>query len=150
MSSAPSPAVSFAAPLPLARLAEHYGGVVDLGAGSLLVAALAPVESASAGQLAPFVARRYLRAARGSLAALLVDASLASLLPSGRRWLHPHAGYALARLLQDLAPPPPPDERALAYIEAGARVDPSASIGVGAVIRSGAVIGPAVASSPTR
>lgn len=148
MTAAPLPALSFAAPFPLARLAEHYGGAVDPGAGALLVGSLAPVESAAAGQLAPFVARRYLQAARSSSAALLVDGALASLLPAGRRWLHPHASYALARLLQDLSPPPPPDERALAYLEPGAQVHPSASIGVGAVIRSGAVIGPGCRVEP--
>ena len=83
MTAAPLPALSFAAPFPLARLAEHYGGAVDPGAGALLVGALAPVESAAAGQLAPFVARRYLQAARASSAALLVDGALTYVCAGG-------------------------------------------------------------------
>jgi UDP-3-O-[3-hydroxymyristoyl] glucosamine N-acyltransferase len=141
VSSAPSSPLSFTPPRALAALAERYGGTVDPEATALVVDAIAPIATASAGQLAPLLARRHLRVARASSALLLVEAALASLLPAGRRWIHPHASYTLARLLEELAPPPAPDERHLAHLDPGATIDPSASIGAGAVIRAGVVIG---------
>jgi UDP-3-O-[3-hydroxymyristoyl] glucosamine N-acyltransferase len=134
--------IAFPSPVPLARLAERFGGVVDVGAGARLAARVAPVDAASArDDLAPLLARRYLKIARQSSALLLVDATLARLVPEGRRWVHPHAGFAFARLLAELAPPPPADERAFARIDHGAEVDPSAVVGPGVVIRAGAVVG---------
>jgi UDP-3-O-[3-hydroxymyristoyl] glucosamine N-acyltransferase len=131
-------------PLTLGALAARHGGEVDDGAAGLEVSALAPVASAAAGQLAPLLSRRreYVRAAQSSPAAILVDASLASLLASGFRWIHPQASWALAAVLETCAPPPPPDARALAHLEPGADVDPTASIGPGAVIMAGARVGP--------
>ncbi|MFO0755285.1 MAG: UDP-3-O-(3-hydroxymyristoyl)glucosamine N-acyltransferase [Byssovorax sp.] len=144
---APSP-LTFRAPIALGRLAEHYGGEVDPAARDLLVSALGPIETAGEGELAPFVGRRYLRAARASKAVILTELALAQHLPAGRRWIHPYALYTLARMLHDLGPPPPPDERHLAFIEAGAAVDETASIGVGAVIRAGVTIGPGARVEP--
>lgn len=141
--------LAFPFPVPLARLVERLGGVVDAGAESLLAARIAPVDGASAcDDLAPLLARRYLKIARVSPALLLVDAALAKLVPAGRRWVHPHAGFAFARLLAELAPPPPPDERAFARIDPGADVDATAVIGPGVVIRAGAVVGPACRIEP--
>jgi UDP-3-O-[3-hydroxymyristoyl] glucosamine N-acyltransferase len=132
-----SPSVS------LEALARELGGELDAGARGLVIERVAPVEKAGPGELAPLLARRYLEAARQSGAAILVDASLAPLLPEGRRWVHPHAPYALAKVLERVAEAPPPeDKRALAIIEAGAEVDETAIIGPGAVILAGAVVGP--------
>ena len=133
--------LAFPSPLSLARLAERFGGAVDAGAEALVANRIAPLtDGCTSNDLAPLLARRYLKVARVSPALLLVDAALARLVPEGRRWIHPHAGFAFARLLADLAPPPPADERAFARIERGAEVHPSAVIGVGVVIRAGAVI----------
>lgn len=135
--------IAFLSPVTLAQLAARFGGVVDAGAELLLVAHVTPVDvAASCEDLAPLLARRYLKIARVSPALLLVDAALAKLVPEGRRWVHPHAGFAFARLLAELAPPPPVDERAFARIDPGADVHPSASVGAGVVIRAGVVIGP--------
>ena len=135
--------IAFPAPVSLGRLAERFGGGVDAGGEALVVDRVAPLaDGCSSNDLAPLLARRYLKIARVSPALLLVDATLARLVPAGRRWIHPHAGFAFARLLAELAPPPPADERALAHLDRGAEVHPSAAIGVGAVIRAGAVIGP--------
>jgi len=143
------PGLAFLSPRPLSLLAERFGGVVDAGAEALLTARVASIDAARAcDDLAPLLARRYLAKARVSPALLLVDAALAHLVPEGRRWVHPHAGFAFARLLAELAPPPPPDERAFARIDPGAEVDPSASIACGVVIRDGAVIGPACRIEP--
>jgi UDP-3-O-[3-hydroxymyristoyl] glucosamine N-acyltransferase len=135
-------------PTSLGHLAAQHGGTVDLGAASLSIVGLATLELAEASHLAPFLSRRYRRAALATGAAILVDAALADLIPEGRRWIHPHAAYAFARLLETLAPPPPPDERALAHIDVSAIVDATASIGAGVVIRAGAVIGPGTRIEP--
>lgn len=137
----------------LEALAKAYGGAADEGARRLSIRRLAPVETAGPGDLAPLFARRYLAAAQRSGAALLVDASLAPLVPEGRRWVHAHAPYALALLLAaiepSLAPKASPQRgRARAHIERGASVDPAAIIGPGAVILAGAVIGPGARIEP--
>jgi UDP-3-O-[3-hydroxymyristoyl] glucosamine N-acyltransferase len=145
--------VALAAPVALGELAARHGGAVDPSAETLVVGALRSVEDAGAealgvsagaswGDLAPVMARRFVRAAAASPAALLVAAELAPLVPAGRRWIHPHAAHALSALLSEVAPPPPPDARALAHIEPGAEIDPTASIGPGAVLFAGARVGP--------
>lgn len=126
----------------LGDLAAGLGGALDPGAGALVIRAIAPVEGAAEGDLAPVTARRFVRFAKESLAALLVDESLASLVPEGRRWVHPNPAFALARLLARLAPAPERDNRTLAHVDVGADVDPTASIGPGAVIFAGARVGP--------
>ncbi len=110
--------------------------------------AVAPLEDAEAGDLAPLTARRFVRLATGSEAAILVDEALAPLVAAGRRWCHPQPALALARLLGRLAPPPPGDDRALAHVDAGADVHPTASIGPGAVIFAGSRIGPGARIEP--
>ncbi len=106
--------------------------------------ALAPILAARSGELAPLLSARrtFVEAAARTEAALLVDASVASRAPPGRRWVHAHAGFALAAVLGEIAPPSAPDTRHLAYVHPAAEVDPSASIGPGAVILAGARIGP--------
>lgn len=141
-------ALTFPVKRSLEALAARFGGEVDAGARAREVTGVAPIASAGAESLAPLLDRRYLTAARRSEAALLVAEDLAALVPEGARWVHPHAAYALARLLEELAPPPPPDERDRALIEQGALVDASASIGAFAVIRSGASIGPGARVEP--
>jgi UDP-3-O-[3-hydroxymyristoyl] glucosamine N-acyltransferase len=121
--------------------------VVDCGARAITISGLAPVDTAAAGDLAPLLARRYVAEARSSPAAILVDESLAPLVPEGRRWIHPHAAYALALMLASIEAeraqrPPRPGGRRHAHIEPGAIVHATAVIGPGAVILAGAVIGP--------
>jgi UDP-3-O-[3-hydroxymyristoyl] glucosamine N-acyltransferase len=134
-------AVLLPGPLPLSVLAERYGGTADPDVHDTTVLRIAPLEHAGEGDLAPFLARRFLRTARQSRSVLLVDASLASLVPEGRRWVHPLAPFALAQLLSLAAPPAPPSARNRAHIDSAAWVDPTASIGPGVVILAGAVIG---------
>lgn len=129
-------------PTALGALAASHGGTADEGAAAIEVARVAPVEIAAEGDLAPVLVRRFVQAAIASRAALLVDESLAPLVPAGRRWTHPHAAYALARLLATIAPRPELDTRASAYVSPGALVDSSAALGPGAVIMAGAVVGP--------
>lgn len=142
--------VQLPAPITLGALAARFGGRVDPGAEDVVVGAVAPVTSAQRGQLAPLSSRRraFVEAARASEAAILVEVSLAELVPRGRRWVHEAAAYALARVLELAAPAPPPDARALAHVDAAAKVDPTACIGPGAVIASAATVGPGARVEP--
>ncbi len=100
---------------------------------------VAPADLAADGELAPLFSRRFLAAARDGDAVLLVDAALAPLLPPGRRWIHPHAPHALARVLEWIAAARDPGP---------ARVDPTAIVGRGAVILPGASVGPGARIEP--
>jgi UDP-3-O-[3-hydroxymyristoyl] glucosamine N-acyltransferase len=142
--------IALPAQVTLGALAARLGGEVDAGAAELLVARVAPVTAASAGDLAPLLSARraYVEAAQASAAAILVDAAIAAKAPAGRRWAHPHAAWALAKILETAAPPPSPDARELAHVDAGAHVDPTAIVGAGAVILAGATIGPAARIEP--
>jgi UDP-3-O-[3-hydroxymyristoyl] glucosamine N-acyltransferase len=148
------PGVSFEAPVTLAALASAFGGEVDPGAGDLEIARVAPIDTAGSGDLAPLVARRYLRAALRSEAALLVDPALAAKIPAGRRWIHPLAAFALALVLKRIEGArrvkrrTKEDRRGLAHIEPGADVDPTAVVGPGAVILAGAAVGPGARIEP--
>jgi UDP-3-O-[3-hydroxymyristoyl] glucosamine N-acyltransferase len=125
-------------------LASQHGGTVVAGAANA-PARIVPVERAEEGDLAPLLSRRFVNAAgeaamRG--ATLLVDAALAAALdaavaerreiPSraparGGLWLHDHAAWAMAEILE------------------GARVpDAPAIVGPGCSIASSAVLGPRV------
>ncbi len=132
--------------MPLRELVALHGGTLDPGLEDAVVSGVAPVDEtttdASPNVLAPLLSRRYLAFALQSDANLLMDASLAALVPAGRRWVHPHAAYALACVLARVPEPEPADERALARIEPGAIVDPTAILGPFVVVRAGAVIGP--------
>src|SRR5262245_43390036 len=72
-------AILLPGPLPIVLLTERYGGTADPGIDDVAVLRIAPLEHAGEADLAPFLARRFLRAARESPSVLLVDASLASL-----------------------------------------------------------------------
>jgi UDP-3-O-[3-hydroxymyristoyl] glucosamine N-acyltransferase len=139
-----SAGLAISPPIELVRLAERHGGLVDEEARSRVVARVAPLEDGREGDLCPLTSRRYASlalAAAGAGASLLVDAELASLVPAGRRWLHPRAAWALARILSDLAPPPEPDRRDRASVAADAEIAEDVSIGAGALVMGGASIG---------
>ncbi|MDI1448623.1 hypothetical protein [Polyangium sp. 6x1] len=129
----------------LRELAAAHGGMLDPGLEDAVVSRVAPAFadiSEGATTLAPLLSRRYVEAARATGALLLVDAPLASLVPAGKRWIHPRAAYALACVLERVPQPEPEDARALARIDPFANVDPTAIIGPFAVVHAGAEIGP--------
>jgi len=128
-------------PTLLASLAERHGGVVDGGAGALLVERIAPLDAGGALDLCPLTSRRHLRLALTTRAALLVDAALAPLVPEGRRWVHPHAVWALAGILADLAPRTEAGARSGAIVEPGVELAEGVSVGTGALIMAGARVG---------
>ncbi|HEY4117289.1 MAG TPA: hypothetical protein VGM56_05515, partial [Byssovorax sp.] len=55
--------LALAAPRTLGDLGDLFGGEVDAGARGIVVRALAPVEIAGDGDLAPVVASRFVEAA---------------------------------------------------------------------------------------
>jgi UDP-3-O-[3-hydroxymyristoyl] glucosamine N-acyltransferase len=128
----------------LEELAARYGGCVEEGTQHLVMRVV-PVERASAGDLAPVLASRFVRAAgeaakRG--AALLVHASIAPGVTKGARWVHPNATWAVAELLDDaIAPDTPAVVGEACVIHASAVLGPRVSIGARVRIGAGAVIG---------
>lgn len=138
----PEEGVALAAPMTLAELARLHGGVVDEAARDSLVRRIVPIEAAEEGDLAPLFAYEHLATARETRALVLVDASLASELSVGRRWVHEHASYALAGLLEGFSEPEARAAGRPAYVGESARVAETARIGAGAVVLEGAVVGP--------
>ena len=137
----PEGGVALAAPMTLAELARLHGGVIDEAARDSLVHRIAPIEAAGEGDLAPFFAYEHAGAARETRAFLLVDATLAKELPEGRRWVHPHAAYALAGLLEAVGGPEARLPSRPAFVGEAARVAETAQVGPGAVILDDAVVG---------
>jgi UDP-3-O-[3-hydroxymyristoyl] glucosamine N-acyltransferase len=138
----------------LGDLARQHGGSVDAGAETRLVERIAPLDDAvgnageGEGDLSPLTARRHLQSALTSRAALLVDAELAPLVPAGRRWVHPHAAWALAGILSEIESAGERARSETPLFDPSARIDPRAEIapgvrvGPGAVIMEGVSIGP--------
>lgn len=124
----------------LAALAARYGGEAVAG-GHEAPACLAPVGAARDGDLAPLLARRFLARARQAIhrgAALLVDASLAGELAGARRlWIHEHAAWALASVLDEAVVPDLP-----ALVGPGCVVAPTAVLGPRVVLGARVVVGP--------
>ena len=134
---------------PLRVLALRHGGSVVGGEG-YAPARIVPPAVATEGDLAPLLAARSANAAREAAArgaALLVDAELAARLDrdgvrAGAVWVHPHATWAMAALLDEAIVPHAP-----AMIGEGSSVAPSAVLGprvvlgMRVVVGAGAVIG---------
>jgi UDP-3-O-[3-hydroxymyristoyl] glucosamine N-acyltransferase len=135
-------------PVRLSVLAQRHGGAVDDPAKDLEIRAVAPLDSAGEGHLAPLTSGRYVAMAEQTQAGLLVDAALADRCPSGRRWVHSHGSWALAGLLSDAfgdglqqAYDGTTRLRDGAYVSENAIVAADATVGPFAVILAGAVIG---------
>lgn len=126
-------------------LAERLGGRVIAG-GDAAPERIVPVTQARAGDLAPVLSARFVRAAQeaaGRGAALLVDAAIAERVGAARaKWVHEHATWAMAEVLDGAVVPEEP-----AVVGPGCSIAPSAILGprviVGArvSIGAGAVIG---------
>jgi UDP-3-O-[3-hydroxymyristoyl] glucosamine N-acyltransferase len=127
----------------LAALSARIGGRVLAGA-DLAPARIVPIEFAERGDLAPLLARRHMKAAREAAArgaSLLVDASLESALGTAAAaeglWLHEHATWAMADVLDEaLAPDVPP------VIGEGCSIAPTAVLGPRVVLGARVTIGP--------
>ncbi|MFW5739169.1 MAG: UDP-3-O-(3-hydroxymyristoyl)glucosamine N-acyltransferase [Myxococcota bacterium] len=89
----------------------------------------------------PILHPRALRELATEQAAFLVAPELAPRLPEGRRWIHDHPRWTLARLLQQGAQPLEPSISPHAIVEPGAIVGPNTHVGHGAVLLDGARTG---------
>jgi UDP-3-O-[3-hydroxymyristoyl] glucosamine N-acyltransferase len=144
-----STGVSLATPHPaLGDLAARFGGHVDDDARARLVRRIASLEHGEGPDLCPFTSRRHAALAQRSQSTLLVAADLAALLPPGRRWIHPHASFALAAILAEVERAPEGRPSPQAFIDPSAEVAPGVTIGPFAVIMDGAIIGPGCIIGP--
>lgn len=129
----------------LDALARRLGGRV-LAGGDVAAERIVPVARAGEGDLAPVLSARFVKAAQEAAArgaALLVDAAVAGRVGSARAaWVHDHATWAMAELLDGAVVPETP-----AVVGPGCSIAPTAILGprvvVGArvTIGAGAVIG---------
>jgi UDP-3-O-[3-hydroxymyristoyl] glucosamine N-acyltransferase len=124
----------------LQALAARHGGKV-VGDGSRAPLRLAPVTTASEGDLAPLLASRFVKAAReaaGRGASLLVDASLAGAVENAPAcWVHPFAPWAMAAVLDEARA-----EDVAAVIGPGCSVAPTAVLGPRVVLGARVKVGP--------
>jgi len=129
-------------------LAARHGGRVVTGADRAPVR-IVPVEQARSGDLAPLLSRRHVKAARDAAARgawLLVEASLESALgmaaAANALWLHEHATWAMAELLDGaLVADAPPVIGEGCSIARTAILGPRVVLGARVAIGAGAVIG---------
>jgi UDP-3-O-[3-hydroxymyristoyl] glucosamine N-acyltransferase len=123
----------------LEELAARHGGRVLVGAAHR-PNALASVEAAGEGDIAPLLSPRYASIAREAAtrgAALLVDASASRSVESASAvWLHPHATWAMAELL-DLVTAP----EVAAVWAPSCSIAPTATLGPRVVLGERVVVG---------
>ena len=128
---------------PLRALAARHGGMVVSGE-AYAPARIVPPSAATAGDLAPVLSARNTDAAREAAsrgAALLVDPVIGGRLECVRRqtgavWLHPHATWAMAALLDEAIVAHAP-----ALVGEGSAVAPTAVLGPRVVLGKGVVVG---------
>lgn len=137
----PLPGIRLPTAVPVEALRDRIGGVLDEGLGRRLVHSVAEPARADARCLAPVLARRVVPDAAACRALLLVDASLAPLLPSGSRWIHEHAAWAMACVIDPQDQRPRRSQATSAIVEPGATIGARAEIGPGAVVMAGAELG---------
>ncbi len=130
-------------PFSLGDIAEQVGAELSTAqAGHLMIRDIAALDDAAPGELSLFYDTRYLRALADTHAgAIVTSRGLARHAPRGSRLLlaaQPRLAYAQIGHL--FYPSPAPD----AIIDSAARIDPTATIGLGSRIDSGAVVGPGV------
>ncbi|MFO0661740.1 MAG: UDP-3-O-(3-hydroxymyristoyl)glucosamine N-acyltransferase [Polyangiaceae bacterium] len=132
---------------PLRELARSWGGVLDdptdgLSIEGVLVDRVVPPEHASRERdLVPVLRARAVDAAQRCAGWLLCEEAIAARIPSGRRWVHPNATLAMARVLTLANLIAAADERERAVIDPTARLHPSVKVGAFAVIRADVEIG---------
>jgi UDP-3-O-[3-hydroxymyristoyl] glucosamine N-acyltransferase len=129
----------------LDALAERLGGRV-LAGGRVAPTRIVPVVHAGAGDLAPVLSGRFVKAAGDAArrgAALLVDASIIDRVGrADAAWVHEHATWAMAELLDRAeVPDAPAAVGAGCSIAASAVLRPRVVVGARVVVGEGAVIG---------
>ena len=125
----------------LATLAGRHGGRIATGAGQQAPQRIVPVGLAREGDLAPLLAARFVKSAREAAergAVLLVDVSLAGGVPAGAAaWVHEHATWAMAALLDEAVVPDAP-----AVVGPGCSIAPTAVLGPRVVLGARVTVGP--------
>lgn len=125
----------------LSELAARFGGVVDDGAEAIAIEAVTSIDARAHFALVP-VLRAKLAAAPAWATALLVAKEIETRVPRGKRWVHEHAAWALAKVLEEAqAAWPSPSYRHEAFIDRYASVHETARIGPRAVIFAGSIVG---------
>jgi UDP-3-O-[3-hydroxymyristoyl] glucosamine N-acyltransferase len=129
----------------LEALAVRHGGWIGSG-GAFSPERIAPVAMAGAGDLAPVLASRGVRAALAAAArgaSLLVDASVASALSGAPAvWIHEHATWAMAGVLDAaIVPDADPVVGPLCAIAASVELGRRVVLGARVTIGAGAVLG---------
>lgn len=135
--------VELPAPCSIAELARANGGAVDDGVASRVVRrVVSPEHAAHDDDLVLVTSARRTRDASARPGVLLCQASVAERCPAGRRWVHGHALYVVARLLAPLVErEAKPGVARSAVVDPRAVVDPTVTLCAGAVVLAGAVIG---------
>jgi UDP-3-O-[3-hydroxymyristoyl] glucosamine N-acyltransferase len=112
----------------------------------LLLAGVAPLQTAGADQVSFLDNRKYAAALAATLAgAVIVHPDMASRVPDGAAAIvtpEPYVAWARVAALFHPVPPARSGIHPSAVVDAGATIDPSAEIGPLAVIGAGAEIGP--------
>ena len=112
----------------------------------LVLAGVAPLQSAGPGHVSFLDNKRYLPALEATRAgAVIVAPAHADRVPAGSVAIvtdDPYAGWARAAALFHPAAPASPGIHPSAVVDDGAMVDPSAEIGPLAVVGRGAIVGP--------
>jgi UDP-3-O-[3-hydroxymyristoyl] glucosamine N-acyltransferase len=149
-------------PHPLAAVATAAGG--EAPDSTLMLAGVAPLQSAGPSHVSFLDNRRYLASLEQTQAgAVIISAEFAAKVPAGTLAIvteEPYLGWARAAALFHPPPPPRAGVHPAAVVEADAVVDPTAEIGPLAVIGeraeigarcrvgAGAVVGPGVVMGP--
>jgi UDP-3-O-[3-hydroxymyristoyl] glucosamine N-acyltransferase len=124
----------------LESLAAFHGGRIVSG-GAVVLERIVPIDVAQSGDIAPLLATRWVRAARGAAergAALLVDVSLATAVETAPAvWVHDHANWAMAELLDGAIAP-----EVEAVVGECCTIAPNAVLGPRVVIGARVTIGP--------
>ncbi|HVU04078.1 MAG TPA: hypothetical protein VHE30_20110 [Polyangiaceae bacterium] len=133
------------APVRVADLSLEHGGTLDGALADATISRIVSPEHATTFEDLVLVTSAV-AAARAVTApgVLLATPNVAGRLPVGRRWVHSHASYVVARMLEPLSEreaPPQGVDRA-AWVHPAAFVDGTASVRPGAIVHAGARIGP--------
>ena len=138
------PGVKLPKPELVSDLAQRLGGRADDAVlGARVDRVCSPRDAERDLDLVVVTSARFVAEALGRSGVWLVAEALAPRFPEGRRWIHPHAAWALAELL-DAAEPPAPERPRIdpsARVERGAEVAADVRLGPGAVVLSGASVG---------
>lgn len=138
------PGIALPEPERISSLVERFGGAADDALSERAVTrVVAPEDAATENDLVVVVSPRFVSRALDASGVLLTNPELAGRLPSGRRWVHPHADWALAAVLELAAPTPEstPSRASTAVVEPGAVVAEDVTLGAFSFVASGARVG---------